>query len=132
VRDAATSRLLFDTQLLLWWAVGSPRLPAAARTILEAPYGPLAASVISFWEIAIKRSKGKLDADPVAIRIGLAQRTFDFLPVDVSHVDAFAALPRLHGDPFDRMLIAQAEAEGMTLLTADERLRPYGKRVRVV
>ena len=100
--------------------------------MLEASYGRLVASVIVFWEIAIKRAKGKLDLDPEKMRSELVARRFDFLPVDLHHVGALGDLPRLHGDPFDRMMIAQAETEGLTFLTADARLGAYGRRVRVV
>jgi PIN domain nuclease of toxin-antitoxin system len=115
--------LLLDTHVLLWWLAASSRLSQAARdTIGE---GDLVyVSAASAWEIAIKASQGKLDF-PGRLEEQLLQNEFRSLPVSIPHALAAADLPPHHRDPFDRMLIAQARLESLTLLTSDARLKAY-------
>src|ERR1700733_9898578 len=117
---AERSNLLLDTHVLLWWLAGSNRLSQAARkTIVEGP--AVYVSAASAWEISAKVSKGKL-AFTGDLEAQLLENGFRPLAVSISHVLAAGALPPHHGDPFDRMLIAQARVESLTLLTGDSRL----------
>lgn len=127
-------KLLLDTHLLLW-AAGTPaRLPAAARRLIDDRDSALWFSVASLWEIAIKRSLGRSDfkADPRLLRRGLLENGYAELAIAGEHATAVDALPRLHKDPFDRMLVAQAQVEGITLLTADPQLARYEAPIRLV
>lgn len=116
-----------DTHLLLWTA-GEPRkLPKAAREILSDPANDLFFSAVSIWEIAIKRGLGKPDfqADPNRIRQLLLVNQYREVPLTGGHGLAVLNLPPIHRDPFDRILIAQAMTEGITLLTADADIAKY-------
>lgn len=127
-------RLLLDTHLLLW-AAGEPRkLSKAARRLLEAADNILVFSAASLWEIAIKQSLGRDDfrADPRLLRRGLLDNGYEELAVTGAHAVAIATLPSLHKDPFDRILLAQAQVEGITLLTADDRVAQYPGAVQKV
>ena len=127
-------RLILDTHLLLSAAAAPERLPAAAAEMIEDPGNVLVFSAASLWEVAIKAGLGRADftADAGVLRRGLIENGYEELPVSAMHACAVAALPALHRDPFDRMLVAQALTEGLTLLTADEALRGYPGAVRVV
>ena len=126
--------LLVDTHLLLWWASMPEQLPAAARIPLESAEPPPLFSVVSLWEVAIKASLGRGDfkVNPLALRMGLLQDGFQELPIQVDHVLAVQHLPWIHRDPFDRLLVAQAAQERLSLLTADRTLLGYGETVRWV
>ncbi|PWF55544.1 type II toxin-antitoxin system VapC family toxin [Massilia glaciei] len=120
-------KLLLDTQLLLW-AAGDPlRLGANARAPIEAAENALFFSSASLWEIAIKHDLGREDfkVDPRALRQGLLDNGYIELPISSQHAVAIIGLPPIHKDPFDRMLVAQATAEGITLLTTDFVLAHY-------
>jgi PIN domain nuclease of toxin-antitoxin system len=121
--------LLLDSHVLLWWPIGSPRLGAEARALIEDQENRLFMSAASWWELGLKRSLGKLDADLPAIRRTLEQRDVGTILVTLDHGEAEAALPVLHRDPFDHMLVVQAQVEGMRLLTRDARLKTYGSSV---
>ncbi len=123
---------LLDTHLLLWAAVDSPRLPARARSVLENPAAQVCFSVVSLWEIAIKLGLGRPDfqVDVATLRANARASGIDEVPVYGEHVLAVRDLPPLHQDPFDRLLIAQARHEGLTLLTVDARVLAYGDGVR--
>ena len=127
-------KLLLDTHLLLWAAGAPDRLPAAARDLVEDPGNILIFSVASLWEIAIKRGLGRNDfrVDPRLLRRGLIDNGYVELAITSEHVVAVDSLPPLHRDPFDRLLIAQATAEGVTLLTSDKALAAYPGPIRVV
>jgi len=117
-------RLLLDTHILLWWLAESPRLSLTARArIAEAEV--VYVSAASVWEIAIKVSTRKLRA-PDDLEKQLQKHGFEQLPVSVNHALGVATLPRHHADPFDRMLVAQATIESLTLVTADPHLAMYG------
>jgi len=126
--------LLIDTHLLLWAALAPEKMSAEARRDMENPAHELWFSAASIWEIAIKRGLGRADftVDPGPLRAGLLSNGYAELSLDGRHCLGLGTLPRLHGDPFDRILIAQAAAEGMVLLTSDKALGPYGGPVRVV
>jgi PIN domain nuclease of toxin-antitoxin system len=123
--------LLVDTHLLLWWAAMPEQLPEAARNRLESTDQPLVFSVASLWEVAIKASLARegSQVDPTALRLGLLQESFRELPIQADHVLAVRHLPWIHRDPFDRLLVAQAQREGLRLLTSDRTLLGYGETV---
>jgi PIN domain nuclease of toxin-antitoxin system len=123
-------RVLLDTHLLLW-ALGSPlKLSKETRKLVDT--SEVYVSAASIWEISIKASLGKLDADPEEILGALEPAGLSMLPVLGAHAAKVAKLPSLHKDPFDRMLVAQALSEPMILLTNDGALAGYGELVRVV
>lgn len=117
-------RLLLDTHVFLWWRENSPRLTANARGAIER--ADLAfVSAASAWEVAVKVGLGKLSI-PGPFEAAVEQSGFDRLPVEFHHAAAVTSLPRHHADPFDRMLVAQALTEGLTLVTHDRKLEAYG------
>ena len=126
--------LLLDTQVLLWAAGVSDRLPDEGRTLLEQSETRLVFSAASIWEIAIKSGMGRPDfrVDPHLLRRGLLENSYTELPVTGAHAVAVTLLPPLHKDPFDRILIAQAQVEGITLLTADKVVGRYPGPIRVL
>jgi PIN domain nuclease of toxin-antitoxin system len=127
-------KLLLGTHLLLW-AAGKPnRLSATARKLIDSSANELLFSAGSVWEVAIKRGLGRSDfqADPRLLRRGLLDNGYDELPVLSEHVIAIDGLPLIHKDPFDRLLVAQAIVEGITLLTADSIVAEYRRPVRLV
>lgn len=113
-----------DTHALLWWLDDPMRLSEAARTAIGYGACPVYVSVAVVWEIVIKRSLGKLDA-PDDIEVAMAANRFLPLPVTVPHALAVQSLPDLLRDPFDRMIIAQARHEGLTLVTRDPLVARY-------
>ncbi|MCC6472496.1 MAG: type II toxin-antitoxin system VapC family toxin [Burkholderiales bacterium] len=127
-------RILLDTHLLLWSVARSRRLSREARRLLLDPANELFFSAGSLWEVAIKYAlrRTDFDLDPATLLDALAQTGIDELPVKAAHAARVAALPAVHGDPFDRLLVAQSLAEPMTLLTHDRSLAGYGATVRVV
>ena len=127
-------KLLLDTQLLLWAAGQPERLSARARRQLANRKNELIFSAVSFWEISIKKSLGRDDfrVEPRVLRRALFDHGYVELTVTSEHAVNLDALPPLHKDPFDRLLIAQALVEGITLLTADAQLARYGGPVRKV
>lgn len=127
-------KLLLDTQLLLWAAEAPTRLSAAARKLINDAGNDLMFSAASFWEIAIKRGLGRNDLrmDPRLLRRGLLDNDYTELQVGSDHAIAIESLPLLHRDTFDRILIAQAMVEGITLLTADPLVAQYPGPIRRV
>lgn len=127
-------KLLLDTHLLLW-AAGQPiRLSDAARTLIDAPDNELFFSAASIWEVVIKRGLGRDDfqADARVLRRGLLDNGYSELPIGSEHAVAIDSLPPIHKDPFDRILVAQAQVEGITLLTIDPVVAKYPGPVRSV
>ena len=116
-------RLLLDTHVVLWQAAGEDRLGPAAKRQLRAAQ-ELRFSVVSFAEIGVKASIGKLDVPPDLVEY-LGEMGLSVLGLTVAHAMAVAGLPLHHRDPFDRLLIAQAGIEGLTLLSADRRIMAY-------
>jgi len=127
-------KILLDTHLLLW-AAGEPRrLSKQARTLIDNPNNELLFSVASLWEIAIKRGLGRKDfkVDARLLRRGLLDNVYRELPIISDHVVATESLPLIHKDPFDRILVAQATVEGVTLLTIDSLVSRYPGPIRAV
>lgn len=127
-------KLLLDTHLLLW-AAGEPnRLPKEARNLINDPENELFFSAASLWEVSIKRGLGRKDfkADPRLLRRGLLDNGYGEIPIRSDHVVVLDNLPVIHKDPFDRILVAQAVAEGIELLTTDSQLAQYRGPVRRV
>lgn len=116
--------LLVDSHALLWWRGDHRRLSAQAHEAIENPDVSLFFSAASIWEIAIKRASGKLDV-PEDLLDTMEQRGFIELPVLSRHAIIAGALPPHHNDPFDRMLVAQAQSENLMLITNDERIAAY-------
>jgi len=127
-------KLLLDTQLLLWAAGQPKKLSRKARTLIDAPDNELFFSAASLWEVVIKRGLGRDDfrVDPRLLRRGLLDNGYSELSVASEHVVAIESLPAIHKDPFDRVLVAQAIAEGIALVTADATVAQYGAPVRLV
>lgn len=126
-------RILLDTHLLLWLAARADRVPRRARELIEDDASELWFSVVSIWEVVIKRQRPRddFDADPTRLRDGLLSNGYSELGVVGAHALQAHGLPLLHKDPFDRMLVAQARAEGLTLLTVDRTLVRYGAPVQL-
>ena len=126
-------RLLVDTHVFLWWVEGDRALPVKARAALADPENECLISLVSAWELAIKASLGKLKlALPVKRYIveNVAANGFRMLDIDIAHVGRVETLASHHGDPFDRLLIAQALEEDLPVVTADPIFRKYGvKRI---
>jgi PIN domain nuclease of toxin-antitoxin system len=121
--------ILMDTNAALWMIANSKRLsPQALETVL-APGNRLLISAVSLWEVAIKRSLGKLRAPADLSRRLAALRQVELLPISPLHAEAVGELPWHHRDPFDRMLIAQARTERLAILSSDEALAQYGVEV---
>jgi PIN domain nuclease of toxin-antitoxin system len=117
-------RLLLDTHILLWWLADDRRLPPAARDVIASGDVPVFVSAATAWEISIKRALGRLEA-PEDLLGALHESDLDALPISVAHALAAGALPPHHGDPFDRMLIAQAQSDGLVIVTADPAFAAY-------
>lgn len=117
-------RFLVDTHILIWAMDGDAKLPEQYRQIVAD--GSLTyVSIVSLWEIAIKTSIGKLEIQADLIET-LREYNIEILPMTISHIEAIRTLPHHHRDPFDRMLIAQAMTENLTLLTVDRHFALYG------
>jgi len=117
-------RLLLDTHVLLWALTDDPSLSAAARAAIVDGRNRVVVSAVSAWEITIKRSLGKLRA-PADLAEEVAAHRFTPLAVSLEHALAVGALPDLHRDPFDRLLVAQAGVEGLTIVTRDRAIARY-------
>lgn len=116
--------LLLDTHALLWWLADDPELSREARAAISAPQHIVYVSAASAWEISMKRALGKLRA-PGDLDTAMAASAFQELPITIAHALAASQLPDKHSDPFDRMLVAQATLENLTLVTRDERIASY-------
>ncbi|HND32590.1 MAG TPA: type II toxin-antitoxin system VapC family toxin [Myxococcota bacterium] len=122
-------KLLLDTHALLFWLYEPARLGSSALRKLSDRDNRVYWSVASSWELAIKVGLGKLRLDGPVERVipaELLRNGFSLLPIEHHHVLVVATLPPIHGDPFDRLLIAQGQAEGLTLVSADAKVTAYG------
>jgi PIN domain nuclease of toxin-antitoxin system len=122
-------RLLLDTHALLWWLIKSPLLPVSAQNLLRSRQNTVSVSAASAWEMATKVRLGKLDVAAEVLEnfmFYLAREEFDVIPVTVEHGIRAGLLPGPHKDPFDRMLIAQALAEKVPLVSNDRAFDGYG------
>jgi PIN domain nuclease of toxin-antitoxin system len=127
-------KLLLDTHLLLWAAAEPKRLSKQARTLIDNPDNEILFSAASLWEVAIKRGLGREDfkVDARLLRRGLLDNGYSELPIISDHVVATESLPPIHKDPFDRVLVAQATVEGVTLLTIDSLVAQYPGPIKTV
>jgi len=127
-------KLLLDTHLIVWAAIESARLPAAARRLMADPDNELLFSAASLWEVAIKRGLGRTDFQPDVrlLRRNLVDSGYIELPIVSSHILGLEGLPKIHKDPFDRILVAQATVEGITLLTVDSKVAQYPGPIRML
>ncbi len=116
-------RLLLDTHVLIWWDSGVAMSDEAMAAIREADQ--VYVSAVTGWEIAIKASLGRIETSRTTAA-AVSESGFEELPVRLAHAEHVEKLPPHHRDPFDRMLVAQAQAEGLTLVTRDRVLRRYG------
>ena len=121
-------RLLLDANALLWWRDASRRLSSRARDEISDGRNDIVVSVATLWEIAIKRGLGKLKFDDNFEQV-IREEDFDLLAISLPHLQAFERLPAHHRDPFDRLLIAQALAEGIPIATGDRVFAAYGVQV---
>lgn len=120
-------KLLLDTHILLWFQAGDPALPKAAEEAIRSEANEAYVSMVSFWEIGLKHSIGKL---PLRMPLDaffntITEAAFQILALEQPHIVEASALPLHHRDPFDRMLIGQAKHEGMQLITVDAQFQAY-------
>jgi PIN domain nuclease of toxin-antitoxin system len=117
-------KLLLDTHAFLWWDAKDAHLPEAFRSAIGSPWNEVYVSAVSVWEIAIKRASGKLTFRASAAR---SIEEYGFLPlaITVEQAEWAGGLPQLHRDPFDRLLVAQAQLEGLVLVTVDKQILRY-------
>ena len=127
-------KILLDTHLLLWAAGMPERLPPRVRALIARPETKPMVSAASLWEVAIKSRLGRADfsVDPRLLRRGLLENGYAELDVTGAHATAVDLLPPIHKDPFDRILVAQAQIEGITLLTTDEIVARYPGPIRAL
>jgi PIN domain nuclease of toxin-antitoxin system len=117
-------KLLLDTHTVVWAVTEPERVAPEALRLIESSENQVFVSVVSPWELAIKLSRRRIEL-PEIFHATLRDGQFSLLPVEIRHTEAVASLPHLHRDPFDRMLIAQAQVEGLTLVTSDREIRRY-------
>jgi PIN domain nuclease of toxin-antitoxin system len=117
-------RILLDTHILLWWLADDPLLPSRAAAIIGDPDTEVVVSAVTAWEISIKKAAGRLEA-PDDLLDALHANEFDTLVITAEHAITAGRLPPHHSDPFDRMLIAQAQTEGLSLASVDGRFSKY-------
>jgi PIN domain nuclease of toxin-antitoxin system len=117
-------RLLLDTHALLWVLVEPKRLSAQAAAAIAAEESEVFVSIVSPWEMAIAKARGRMNP-PDDLEDHLARNRFELIPVRLLHIRVVESMPHHHRDPFDRMLVAQAQVEGMTLVSVDRKLRQY-------
>jgi PIN domain nuclease of toxin-antitoxin system len=121
--------VLLDTHVVLWWLLGGSKLSAAARSIIQNPGQQMLVSAVSAWEIAIKFRAGKLEAAGTLVgrfQAAIEEENFVELPISVRHALDAGLLSGPHRDPFDRILIVQARAEGVPVLSTDKCFDDYG------
>ena len=121
-------RLLLDTHALLWWVGDDARLPASVNPLLENGMAEVYVSAASAWEIAIKARSGKLDPGPLlpGFAAEIQRQGFMPLPITLNHAERAGLLAAVHSDPFDRMLIAQAQVENLRLVSNEQIFDRYG------
>lgn len=124
-------RILLDTHIILWAVTDSPKLPAAAREMIQDGHNQIYFSAASIWEVAIKHALApeQLPVSSADLLKYVEQSGYAELPISAEHATAVERLPPVHKDPFDRILVAQACAEPMRLITQDRTLEKYGSSV---
>ncbi len=120
-------RVLLDSHALIWWLLDHQKLGPKARHEIADPRNQIYVSAASVWEIAIKQAAGKLSGFE-DLETLVDDQGFHSLSINLYHAQSAGALPKHHADPFDRMLVAQAQAEGLIFMTADGLIQPYGIR----
>ena len=121
-------KLLLDTHILLWWLTHDPKLSQAETAIITDPDNLVFVSAATAWEIAVKKMIGKLEA-PDDLPIALAANSFLELPITIEHSQKLYKLPLHHHDPFDRIMVAQAMSEDLTLMTRDAKIAIYDIKI---
>lgn len=116
--------MLLDTNALLWVLTEPSRLAARATDALVSENSDVYVSIVSPWEMAIAKARGKMNP-PDDLEMQLERRRFALLPILLRHIQAISSMPHHHRDPFDRMLIAQAQVDGLTIVSSDRKLREY-------
>ena len=119
-------RLFLDTHVLLWWLQDNPRLGPVARSLIADGENDILISVASPWEISVKHRTGKMTERGSAILAALASEEMELVPLTADHLAALEQLPPLHRDPFDHLILAQAQAERAAIITSDEIMPRYG------
>ena len=122
-------RLLLDTHAFVWWLSDVSKLAAGARAAIADPRNDVFVSAITGWEIVVNRARGRITA-PENLSAIVEEKGFTYLPLTFHHAEQAGNLPAYHQDPFDRFLIAQAQAEGLVLVTRDARIPLYGVRTK--
>ena len=121
-------RALLDAHAFIWWVLDMPKLSAECRRVLSDGTNEIIVSVASSYEIVYKAGQGRLtlpESPETYVRSRMAANGFTSLPIELSHALRAGALPRIHGDPFDRILVAQAQVEGLPIVTADPVIARY-------
>lgn len=121
-------QLLIDSHAFLWWSEASSSLGSAAGSAIADPANEALISIAALWELTIKASTGKLTL-PADLETMAATLGFSVLPINFVHLRRLGALPRVHRDPFDRMMVAQALAEGIPIATGDRIFAAYGVQI---
>jgi PIN domain nuclease of toxin-antitoxin system len=118
---------LIDTHVLLWYLEGNSSLPGKIRKDIDNPEHNIFISIGSFWELAIKLASGKINTKITLAQIeeDIVTREFEVLNISFQHLDTLMGLPKVHGDPFDRLMIARAITESLTILSADRQFKDY-------
>jgi PIN domain nuclease of toxin-antitoxin system len=122
-------RLLLDTHSFLWFVLNEPQLSSTAQSLIGDPANDILISPATYWEIAIKVRLGKLDLHAPYhdfMQRGIVGNDFEILPIEPRHTSVLTTLPLHHRDPFDRLLVAQAQIEAIPVVSADAALDPYG------
>ncbi|MEW6487760.1 MAG: type II toxin-antitoxin system VapC family toxin [Thermodesulfobacteriota bacterium] len=119
-------RLLLDTHVLLWWLAGDPRIGPRTLRLIRDGKNAVFVSAASAWEVSIKKAQGKLTTPREDLGVAIAEEGFVPLPITVPHGERAGGLPPLHRDPFDRMLVAQAQEEVLEVVTIDPAISRYG------
>jgi len=119
-------RVLLDTHALLWWLTDGPDLSKPAREVIADPDSVVFVSAVSLWEISVKSAAGRIDTGTVDLPEEVASGGFLDLPINSHHAWQAGQLPRHHGDPFDRLLAAQALRERLVCVTRDDAFAEYG------
>jgi PIN domain nuclease of toxin-antitoxin system len=118
-------RILLDTHALLWWLEGDPRIERKAQDLIADPANDILVSIAWLWEVVMKVRVGRLEADIRDIVAAIKAQGIELLEIRPEHLDALVRLPMHHRDPFDHLLMAQAVAEGLTLLSEDQHVSAY-------
>ena len=121
-------RLLLDTHVLVWWLSDTDKLSSQSVSAISDPRNEVFVSTVTGWEIAHKRVRNQITA-PENLGVVIEERGFTQLPLTFHHAESAARLPLHHRDPFDRFLVAQAQADGLTIVTRDRRMPLYGVHI---